>query len=492
MTWEDFVDKVKENLLDDADRVGTETLVTNLIRSGVIDLQSFIPRLRVGHETIYDPDDLEYQGFSARGSLPDQANVKDVWLVTTGTPMVRQPLSTYPWEHRHDMVAGDIATLGSSGLIAIDPGSASFFIHPAPLTTQHLSVTYDGMKLEFADSEEVLFDEVDAMAVAAYVRAGLAVPVQNDIRLAEFWKGEYATQRRARFLAYKRQSELDPSTRSPQALTGCPGVSSSEDTFDEVVFVGDSGVESLIADTAAVAAGMLSSGPDVVIHGGDLTELSNASNLQQFFLKYFGSPVAASKLYVAVGEKDLDSNLGDDVIAAIPGSEDWNEGHLYYDFEVGGIHFFVLNGNKLTGGSTAISADGVGAGSAQETWLETAMEDSTADWKVVVIHTPPYSSDAAITPGVTAWRLDYKTLGADLVLSAHSKTYERLMVDGLNYIVCGTGGAQAGTFGSAISGSQVRYSTRPGYLRIQADATTMRVDFNNIDGKRIDSIVLSQ
>ena len=492
MTWEEFVAKVKENLLDDADRVGTETYVTNLIRRGVSDLQSYIPRLKIGHETIYDPDDLEYQGYSSRGSLPEHASPKEAWLVTTGTPIVRQPLTPYPWEHRHDLIAGDVASMGSSGSIAIDPGSRSFYIHPAPLTSQHLSITYDGAKVEFEDSESVPFSEDDAMAVAAFVRAGLAVAVSNDVRQAEHWKMEYSSQRRQRFLHYKRQSELEAVTNSPQVLSGCPNITTADDTFDEVVFVGDSGVESLISDTAAVAAGMLSSGPDVVIHGGDLTELSNASNLQQFFTKYFGSPVAASKLYVAVGEKDLDSNLGEDVIAAIPGSEDWNEGNLYYDFEVGGIHFFVLNGNKLTGGSTAISADGVGAGSAQETWLETAMEDSTATWKIVVIHTPPYSSDAAITPGVTAWRLDYKTLGADLVLSAHSKTYERLMVDGLNYIVCGTGGAQAGTFGSAISGSQVRYSTRPGYLRIQADDTTMRVDFNNIDGQRIDSIVLSQ
>jgi hypothetical protein len=82
---------------------------------------------------------------------------------------------------------------------------------------------------------------------------------------------------------------------------------------------------------------------------------------------------------------------------------------------------------------------------AQEAWLERTLADTTALWKIVMVHHPPYS--AGYQGSNDAVRATFSPLferhGVQLVLSGHDHDYQRSKpIDGVTYIVSG---AAAGT-----------------------------------------------
>jgi len=140
--------------------------------------------------------------------------------------------------------------------------------------------------------------------------------------------------------------------------------------------------------------------------------------------------------------------------------------------------------------------DGWTVGSVQEQWLQTQMAASTATFKIVAIHHPPYSSNFYQFCG--SWpdaRWDFKGMGADVVLSAHWGNYERLIIDNLLYIVNGVGGARLATpdcFGGGfLNGSQVGL-IEYGALRIEINGSAMTINFFNENGVIKDSYVIDK
>jgi len=109
----------------------------------------------------------------------------------------------------------------------------------------------------------------------------------------------------------------------------------------------------------------------------------------------------------------------------------------YYDFVRGDVHFFALNWNPQ-------EPDGRDENSMQALWLKNKLASSTSKFNIVVGHQTPYSSGFVNRPGhgsleVLQW--PFKEWGADLVISGHEHIYERLLIDGLTYVVNGVGGA---------------------------------------------------
>lgn len=152
----------------------------------------------------------------------------------------------------------------------------------------------------------------------------------------------------------------------------------------------------------------------------------------------------------------------------------------YYDFVEGPLHFFVLNSNPS-------EPDGTTQGSTQAKWLKTQLAKSTAQWKIVVDHHPPYSSDSS-HGSTESMRWPFAAWGADAVLSGHSHTYERVMQDGIVYFVNGLGGAGLYQFGStAVEGSAVRFAADWGAQSVSVSRDTLRFDFYDVSGRLIDS-----
>lgn len=96
-----------------------------------------------------------------------------------------------------------------------------------------------------------------------------------------------------------------------------------------------------------------------------------------------------------------------------------------------GAEFFILD-------STA-GLDSKTIREHQRDWLTQALAASTAKFKIVVLHHPPYSSAKHGSTKVYQW--PYAQMGADLVISGHDHTYERIERWSGIYVVDGTGGA---------------------------------------------------
>jgi len=151
----------------------------------------------------------------------------------------------------------------------------------------------------------------------------------------------------------------------------------------------------------------------------------------------------------------------------------------YYDFVQGPVHFFVLNSNPEEPAGTS-------RGSRQARWLKAQLAASTSSWNVVYDHHPPYSSDDE--HGSTDYmRWPFASWGADVVVSGHSHTYERIERDGIVYFVNGLGGADRYGFEKPVRGSAARYRSDWGAQRVTATETALEFEFRTVTGKVVDS-----
>jgi Secretion system C-terminal sorting domain len=132
--------------------------------------------------------------------------------------------------------------------------------------------------------------------------------------------------------------------------------------------------------------------------------------------------------------------------------------------------------------------DGIVQSSIQALWIKSKMESSTAKWKIVVLHRPPYNSTGGI---YTELRWPFKLWGADAVFAGHKHNYERLIVGGLVYFVNGLGGRSKQPFRTTITGSKFRYNGDYGAMLVEVTSSNISFCFYNTSGTQIDPYVIS-
>ena len=184
---------------------------------------------------------------------------------------------------------------------------------------------------------------------------------------------------------------------------------------------------------------------------------------------------AAGRLIATRGNHDLDYDDGAKFF------QTYGNGLRYFSRVIGDIEFFIINPGWDTAGlgDTTPEFEPMGntVGSQQYNWLKGAMASSTAKWKFVVMHEPPYSS-GTYAPGYTALRWDFQALGANAVFHAHDHIYQRHIVDGLNYIGVGTGGATLTSISDTPTDGYQTGRSAFGYLQLivdEYDATILHV-----------------
>ncbi len=151
-----------------------------------------------------------------------------------------------------------------------------------------------------------------------------------------------------------------------------------------------------------------------------------------------------------------------------------SDNERYYDFVWGPLHFFIVNSNSQ-------EPDGAASDSVQAAWLQSQLAASLSTWNLVVFHHPPFSSGQH---GSNAWmQWPFAAWGADAVISGHDHTYERIVRDGIVYFVNGLGGAARYFFGVPVQGSETRYNTDWGAMRVTATNSTLDFEFVSLDGQ---------
>lgn len=251
--------------------------------------------------------------------------------------------------------------------------------------------------------------------------------------------------------------------------------------------IGDFGNGS--TEEAAVASKLKSFAPQFVLTLGDNNYLTGSvadmdraiGRDYHAFIKY---PANSTSAYRNQGASQIN-------FYPVVGNHDWDAGidnhsHYYtfpkantryYDVVRGPVHFLLLDSDPR-------EPDGVSATSKQATWLKSAMAQSTAPWKLVLTHHPPYASDGASA----AMRWPFAQWGATAVLSGHAHLYEQGSVGGLNYFVNGLGGEDIHTGATAIATTRLLFDDDYGFMLADADDSSLRLRFITRTGQVIDSV----
>lgn len=183
--------------------------------------------------------------------------------------------------------------------------------------------------------------------------------------------------------------------------------------------------------------------------------------------------------WFAPGDHDLETNNGQYFFAATGKPR-------YYSKRFNYVEFFFYNPNELIFGPS-VEPDGYLINSIQYTWLKNALADSTARFKIIVMHEPPYTTNDAYYPGYAGIRFPFFALGAHAVLSGHGHCMERIVINGFPYFVCGTGGESLNGFRAGAEDiTSFRQAEKYGYLHIQSDPVSCKLIFRDTNNNELD------
>lgn len=254
--------------------------------------------------------------------------------------------------------------------------------------------------------------------------------------------------------------------------------------------VGDYGLAS--PEEAAVAERVRGWSPDLVITLGDNNYPNGSArtideNVGQYYHPFiapyrgrYGAGASENRFFPSLGNHDWRTADLEPYLEyfTLPGNE------RYYTFTWGPVDFFALD-------SDPHEPDGVDADSVQAQWLKAALARSTAPWKVVYMHHPPYSSGWHGSERGMRWPMH--AWGADVVMSGHDHHYERLAVDDGIFIVNGLGGnPRRYELRQPLPGSQVRFNESHGAMLAEATADHVDLQFVTADGRVVDAFSLER
>ena len=186
---------------------------------------------------------------------------------------------------------------------------------------------------------------------------------------------------------------------------------------------------------------------------------------------------AQGRLHTIAGNHDLDIDGGLQI------NNTFNNGSRYKSVVIGVCEFFFYNAgwNTATLGTNPplanLEPNGNDVNSVQASWLKASLAASTAQFKFVIMHEPPYSS-STYSPGYTTLRLPFRAWGATAVFAGHDHNYQRHIVDGLNYLTVGTGGHSLRPISATpLDEFQAGEDEAYGYVLATVDAFNVTTEF---------------
>jgi hypothetical protein len=202
----------------------------------------------------------------------------------------------------------------------------------------------------------------------------------------------------------------------------------------------------------AIVKQMVDLTPDFILHTGDLVESGKFVSEWNRFFKIEEPLLRIAPFYPTLGNhEEYDRNHIDHYyldIFHLPGNE------LWYAFEYGNARFISL---KVDGYPLKEPFPD----NEQLSWLEKELEENDAPWLIVFFHIGVFTSRSEdfLELG-TRERLVpiFEKYGVDAVFMGHHHSYERILVNGITYIVTGGGGAGLYELNEPEPGSQVAVS----------------------------------
>jgi len=152
----------------------------------------------------------------------------------------------------------------------------------------------------------------------------------------------------------------------------------------------------------------------------------------------------------------------------------------YWSYDYGPVHFTVVD-----------QYVDYSPGSAELTWIENDLASTTKPWKVIYMHRPGWSAgihsnDTTVQNYIHPLCLQY---GVSIVFAGHNHYYSRAVVDGVQYITTGGGGAPLHT-PDPNNPYVVATSMNYHFCRVQINNNILTYETVKSDGAIIDSFIL--
>ncbi len=222
--------------------------------------------------------------------------------------------------------------------------------------------------------------------------------------------------------------------------------------------------------------------PSLVLHSGDV--VGDGSSASYWSSELFSSSLpnvhalmAGFPCEIARGNHEADGNL---FAGYFPYS---GAGRFYRSLDFGPVHVAVVD-QYLTGS----------AWQAQLAWLAADLRATTKPWKVVLMHEPAWSAGGG-HPNDTISQTDLQPLfrqyGVQVVIAGHNHYYARAVVDGIQHVTAGGGGAP---LASPQSGQPnvVKTSATCHYCEILADDVSLSLVARSQAGSELDRFTLGR
>ena len=238
--------------------------------------------------------------------------------------------------------------------------------------------------------------------------------------------------------------------------------------------------------------------PNFLLHAGDLVDKGKMNDdwVDEFFPSMHPL-ISRVPFYPVLGNHEQNArNYFDYMVVPDP--------EYYYQFKYGNAQFFMIDTNRK------VSPD-----SEQYKWLDKALSESTAKWKFVCHHHPPYSSDENDYGDL--WKTNKSTRGdlrarqlvelydkhdVDVVWNGHIHSYERTWPlkrnnavaddEGTIYMITGGGGGGLETPGPYRPFFQNTVRRGHHYTVVAINGGTLQLKAFDFDDELFDSVKLEK
>lgn len=220
--------------------------------------------------------------------------------------------------------------------------------------------------------------------------------------------------------------------------------------------------------------------PAFVLNTGDLVTDGRMPKLWEEFYGIIAPLSATTPYFVAAGNHEQNSDY---FFRTFPGASGGGVyGREWYGFTYGNVHAIVLNSTRKV--------------AEQRDWLAQHLAERAGKdtWTVVAFHYPPYSSSARNGDATMQreWVPILEKYKVDAVFLGHDHFYERSAKGGIQYIICGGGGAPLYAPNAKKNPYQQHAEKSNHYLRVDATATTLHIRMFRLDGKVGDEVMLKK
>jgi acid phosphatase type 7 len=264
--------------------------------------------------------------------------------------------------------------------------------------------------------------------------------------------------------------------------------------------VGDFGTGG--SEQRRVAQAMIAQAPEFWLALGDIAYADGTD--AEFGSRFFapmGGLLSISPVFPVLGNHEYHTQHGQPYLDVFDLPRNNPAGsERYYSFDWGPVHVVALDSNCAVGLGPVCTFE------EQKAFLEQDLAHSSAPWKIVMFHHPPYSSGQhGSNKRMKELEPLLEAAGVDLVLTAHDHNYERshpikageVVAEGtpgaVVYVVSGSGGATLrGLPSPQPAWSAFRDNENYGFVTIEVNGGRLTGRFVNTAGQSVDEFVLEK